>query len=53
VKKNYDDSPASAWSRLRERTRDPANNAFKEKLPANYRDIVEKYFEAANGEGEN
>ena len=50
--KNYDDSPASPWSRLRDRSRDPANNAVKEKLPARYRDIVERYMEAANGEAE-
>jgi tetratricopeptide (TPR) repeat protein len=49
VQKSYDDSPASPWSRLRDRSRDPANNAIKEKLPARYRDIVEKYYEAANG----
>ena len=50
--KNYDESPASPWSRLRDRSRDPANNAVKEKLPARYRDIVERYMEAANGETE-
>ncbi len=47
--KNYEDTPASPWSRLRDRSRDPANNAVKEKLPARYRDIVERYMEAANG----
>jgi len=50
VIKTYDDSPASPWSRLRDRSRDPANNAVKEKLPARYRDIVERYMEAANGQ---
>ena len=50
--KSYDDSPASPWSRLRDRSRDPANTAVKEKLPARYRDIVERYMEAANGEAE-
>ncbi len=50
--KTYDDSPASPWGRLRDRSRDPANNAVKEKLPARYRDIVERYMEAANGETE-
>ena len=50
VVKTYDDSPASPWSRLRDRSRDPANNAVKEKLPARYRDIVERYMEAANGQ---
>ena len=49
VDKSYDDAPASPWSRLRDRSRDPANNAVKDKLPARYRDIVEKYYEAANG----
>ena len=52
VVKTYDDSPASPWSRLRDRSRDPANNAVKEKLPARYRDIVERYMEAANGKEE-
>ncbi|MCH2183170.1 MAG: hypothetical protein MK108_14315 [Mariniblastus sp.] len=49
VQKSYDDGPVSPWSRLRDRSRDPANNAIKEKLPARYRDIVERYYEAANG----
>lgn len=49
VEKSYDDGPASPWSRLRDRSRDPANNAIKERLPARYRDIVEKYYEKANG----
>ena len=48
-KRTYDDSPASPWSRLRDRSRDPANNALKEKLPAKYRDIVNRYYEKANG----
>ncbi len=52
VVKTYEDVPASPWSRLRDRSRDPANNAIKEKLPAKYRDIVEKYMEKANGEPE-
>ena len=49
VDKSYDDSPAAPWSRLRDRSRDPANTAVKDKLPARYRDYVEKYYEAANG----
>lgn len=52
VVKTYDDSSASPWDRLRDRSRDPANNAVKEKLPARYRDIVERYMEAANGKQE-
>lgn len=49
VRKAYNDIPASPWSRLRDRSRDPANNAIKDKFPAKYRDIVERYYEAANG----
>ena len=49
VRKAYNDTPASPWSRLRDRSRDPANNAIKDKFPAKYRDIVERYYEAANG----
>ena len=52
VNKSYSDAPTSPWSRLRDRSRDPANNAIKDKLPARYRDIVERYYEAANGERE-
>ena len=51
VDKTHDNSPASPWSRLRDRSRDPANNAIKDKLPPRYRDIVEKYYEKANGRG--
>ena len=47
--KTYEDVPASPWGKLRDRSRDPANNAIKEKLPAPYRGIVEKYMEKANG----
>lgn len=50
IVKTYEDTPASPWSRLRDRSRDPANNAIKEKLPAKYRSIVEKYMEKANGD---
>ena len=49
VQKSYDDGPASSWSRLRDRSRDPVNNAIKDNLPARYRDIVERYYEKANG----
>ena len=48
--KTYDGSPASPWSRLRERSRDGANNAFKDKLPARYRELVEKYNDKADGD---
>ncbi len=48
VRRSYDNGPASPWSRLRDRSRDAANNAIKEKLPARYRTVVEKYNEKVN-----
>lgn len=50
VTKEFDGND-SAWSRLRDRSRDAANTATKEKLPARYRDIVERYMDAVNGSG--
>jgi tetratricopeptide (TPR) repeat protein len=52
VKRLHSDESTSPWSRLRDRSRDPANNAIKDKLPARYREIVERYYEAANGNDE-
>ena len=49
VEKSFDDGDASPWSRLRDRSRDPANAAMKEKLPSRYREIVERYNDAING----
>jgi preprotein translocase subunit SecD len=49
VEKAYDTGNASPWSRLRDMSRDPANAAIKDKLPARYRDIVERYNDAVNG----
>lgn len=43
----YSDGPASPWSKLRDRSRDPAYTAIKDQLPAKYRDIVERYTEKA------
>ena len=50
VRRQFDDGPASPWSRLRDRSRDAANTAIKEKLPAKYRDIVENYYSKARGD---
>lgn len=50
VQKDYNNGPTAPWSRLRERSRDAANTAIKDKLPERYRDIVEKYYEKANGD---
>jgi hypothetical protein len=51
VEKSFDGGDASPWSRLRDRSRDAANTAMKEKLPARYREIVERYNDAVNGNG--
>lgn len=49
IEKTYDNGDASPWSRLRDRSRDSANSAIKEKLPARYREIVERYNDAVSG----
>ena len=49
----YSDGPASPWSKLRDRSRDPAYSALKDQLPAKYREIVERYTEKAQGETPN
>jgi len=50
ARRTFDDGPASPWSRLRDRSRDGANTALKDKLPARYRSVVEKYYESASGQ---
>ncbi|MGI9516033.1 MAG: tetratricopeptide repeat protein [Pirellulaceae bacterium] len=52
VRRTYENGPASPWSRLRERTRDAANNAIKQRLPARYRPVVEEYYETTSGNEE-
>lgn len=49
VEKSFDNGDASPWSRLRDRSRDAANSAIKEKLPVRYREIVERYNDAVSG----
>lgn len=44
AKKRKYKGEGSDWSKLRERERDPAFNALKEKFPARYKDLVEKYY---------
>lgn len=48
IRKSFDNGAPSKWGKLRERARDPSNTAAKEKLPAEYRDIVERIFEEAS-----
>ena len=52
AERTYSDGPASPWSRLRDRARDPAYSAIKDQLPARYRDIVDRYTEKAQGQSE-
>lgn len=47
AERSFSDGPASPWSKLRDRSRDPAYTAIKDQLPAKYRDIVERYTEKA------
>lgn len=44
VEQSFDNGPASIWSQLRDRSRDPANAAVKEKLPPEYRKLIERYY---------
>lgn len=47
AERSFSDGPASPWSKLRDRSRDPAYSAIKDQLPSKYRDIVERYTEKA------
>lgn len=44
VQQSFDNGPVSIWSQLRDRSRDPANAAVKEKLPPEYRKLIERYY---------
>jgi len=44
TEQSFDNGPISIWSQLRERDRDPANTAVKEKLPPEYRKLIERYY---------
>jgi hypothetical protein len=48
ARRTYDDGPASPWSRLRDRSREAANAAVKDQLPARYRDVVQRYYESSS-----
>ena len=49
VRRSFHKGPVSPWSRLRERSRDAANSAIKEKLPVRYRNVVERYYAESSG----
>ena len=42
--------PESPWSRLRDRDRDPAYSAIKEKFPARYGGLLEQYYKSFQDE---
>lgn len=46
AKRTFGSGDASDWSKLRDRERDPAFNAIKEKFPARYKELVEKYYKS-------
>ena len=46
AKRSFDNGPASEWSRLRDRGRDPAFSAIKEKYPARYQKLIEQYYKS-------
>ena len=46
AKRSFDNGPASEWSRLRDRSRDPAFSAIKEKYPARYQKLIEQYYKS-------
>ncbi|MEC9092436.1 MAG: tetratricopeptide repeat protein [Planctomycetota bacterium] len=51
AKRTFGAGDASDWSKLRDRERDPAFNALKEKFPARYKELVEQYYKSFQGGG--
>jgi tetratricopeptide (TPR) repeat protein len=46
VRRAFRGGPQSPWSRLRDRERDPAFNAIKEKFPNRYQQLIEQYYKS-------
>lgn len=46
VRRTFGTGPLSPWSRLRDRSRDPAFTAIKEKYPARYQKMIEQYYKS-------
>lgn len=46
ARRTYHDGPQSPWSQLRERERDPAYSAIKEKMPARFERLIEQYYKS-------
>lgn len=51
AKRTFGNGDASDWSKLRDRERDPAFNALKEKFPARYKELVEQYYKSFRKNG--
>ena len=51
AKRTFGNGDASDWSKLRDRERDPAFNALKEKFPARYKELVEQYYKSFQKSG--
>lgn len=51
--RTFGTGPTSPWSDLRERSRDPAFTAIKEKYPARYQKIIEQYYKSFQTNGTN
>ncbi len=51
VVRTFNDGPQSPWSKLRDRKRDPAYSAIKEKFPARYQQLIEQYYKSFENEG--
>lgn len=52
VRRVYRQGPQSPWSKLRDKDRDPAFSAIKEKFPARYLELVEQYYKSFQDEKE-
>lgn len=46
AKRSFGDGPASPWSNLRDRSRDPAYSVIKEKYPPRYQKLIEQYYKS-------
>jgi tetratricopeptide (TPR) repeat protein len=46
VVRQYNNGPQSPWSKLRNKERDPAYSAIKEKFPARYQQLIEQYYKS-------
>ncbi len=52
ARRSFDEGAASEWDRLRDRSRDPAFNAIKDKYPPRYQQLIEQYYRSFQREGD-